>query len=139
MLKWLVVILLLLTSCGVPGLAEPTPTCQQQAAPALAEIQSAARAWDDANALAGQTPRSSLAAQIETLQAVRRKVEDIAVPDCAAAVKRALVESMEATITGYIAFLGQKADSTVQASFKTANEKMALFGQEVVKLSAPPP
>lgn len=137
-MKRIIVVLALyaLVACGNPLAAEPT--CQEQAAPALAQIQSAAREWDDANALAGQTPRSALAQQIESLQAARRKVQDITIPDCAAAVKQALVDSMDATIAGYIAFLGQKPDSTVQASFKTANDKMVLFGQEIVKLSATP-
>jgi len=126
---------LLLASCTMPFTAQ---TCAEQAAPAMTAIQAAAREWDDANKVAGQTPRSNLSGQIAALQAVRRKVEDITVPDCAMAAKRALVESMDASINGYVDFLGQKSDSVVSASFKTANEKMDLFGQEVVKLSAAP-
>jgi hypothetical protein len=134
-MRWLL-LLLLLTSCASPFAAQ---TCAEQAAEPLAAIQSAAREWDDANKLAGQTPRSALAVQIGALQAVRRKVEDIQVPECAAAMKRALVASMDASIEGYVAFLGQKSDSVVQASFKTANEQMDEFSQEVVKINAPAP
>lgn len=134
-MRWLV-FLLLLSACANPLAAQ---TCAEQSKDALAAIQSAAREWDDANKLAGQTPRTALAGQIAALQAVRRKVEDIQVPECASTMKRALVASMDASIEGYVAFLGQKPESTVQASFKTANEQMGVFGQEVVKISAPTP
>jgi hypothetical protein len=103
--------------------------------PFLGGIQPLAREWDDANVLAGQTPRASLAAQIESLQAVRRKAQDVAAPDCAAAVKRALVESMEATITGYIAFLGKKPNTEVDAAFTTAGQRMQTFTAELGRLS----
>lgn len=137
-MRWFVVVLLsaiALAACGNPFVAQ---TCAEQSKEGLEKIQSAAREWDDANQLAGQTPRASLATQIAALQAVRRKVQDVAVPDCAAPMKQALIDSMDASIEGYVAFLGQKPDSTVQASFKLANDKMDEFGQEVVKLSAPP-
>lgn len=136
MVKWAILFLLLLASCGNPLVA---PTCAEQSTEALAQVQSAAREWDDANKLAGQTPRASLAVQIAALQAVRRKVQDITVPACANAMKSALIASMDASIEGYVAFLGQKSDGLVQNSFKTANEKMDVFGQEVIKLSAPAP
>lgn len=141
MRRWVFILAfgLLLAACDNPLAApSPTPTCAQQVAPALTQIQSVAREWDDANKLAGQTPRASLAQQISTLQAVRRKVQDIAVPDCATAMKQALVASMDASIDAYVAFLGQKPNSTVQDLFKTANDKMTLFGQEAAKLAAAP-
>ena len=135
MIKIVLIITLLLSACAVPFVGA---TCAEQAAPAMTQIQAAAREWDDANKLAGQTPRSALAVQIGALQAVRRKVQDIGVPDCASAAKTALVQSMDASIDGYVAFLGQKSDGAVQNAFKLANDKMAVFGQEVVKLSATP-
>lgn len=137
MIRWVWLFLFSLTACGVPGLAEPTPTptCVVLSAPFLAEIQPLAREWDDASALAGQTPRSALAQQIESLQAVRRKAQDVQAPDCAAAVKTALVESMEATITGYIAFLGQKPDREVNDSFAQASERMQAFTAELGRMN----
>lgn len=131
-----IVLLLSLTACAAPFVAQ---TCAEQSKEGLDKIQSAAREWDDANKVAGQTPRSNLSGQIAALQAVRRKVQDIAVPDCAMAAKQALIDSMDASIDGYVAFLGQKGDSVVQASFKVANEKMETFGKEIVQLSAPAP
>ncbi len=132
----------LLVACGNPLAAaptpSPTPTCQQQAAPFLAEMQSIAREWDDANALAGQTPRSALAQQIESLQTVRRKAEDVQAPDCAAAVKTALVGSMEATIQGFIAFLGQSPDTEVSAAFTVATDKMKAFNDALMVVNGIP-
>lgn len=136
-MRWMITLALcatVLAACGNPFVAA---TCAEQSKEGLEKIQSAAREWDDANKLAGQTPRASLATQIAALQAVRRKVQDITVPECANAMKNALIASMDASIEGYVAFLGQKPDGTVQASFKLANDKMTEFGQEVVKLSAP--
>lgn len=138
------IVLLLLASCANPLAAEPTPmptptpTCAQQAAPFLASMQSVAREWDDAVKLADSTPRAALAAQVESLQTIRRKAQDVAPPDCATAVKQALVDSMEATITGFISFLGQKTDVEVQAAFTVARQRMDLFTTELSKLTGIP-
>lgn len=120
----------LLTACAAP-LGQ---TCAQQAAPAITQLQSIAREWDDATKLANSTPRASLAAQIGNLQAIRRKTQDVEMPECANAVKAALVASMDSTINGFIAFLGQKPDSEVRGHFEQAAKSMTDFGKAIADL-----
>lgn len=130
-----------LTACNNPLAATPTPTptCVQLAQPTMQELESIAREWDDANKLAGQTPRASLAPQIDKLQATRRKVQDMQVPSCVDAAHRAFIESMDATIDGYIAFLGRKPDADVSNAFKRADDAMTAFSEELRKMSTPAP
>lgn len=126
-----------LWACGVPGLA----SCADQSGDFLAQIEPLARKWDDANNLAGQTPRMQLAAQIGNLQSIRREAQDMKPPECAKPVQDALVGSMDATIQGYLDFLAQKSDQSVAASFKRASEQMTAFGAAiaVVRGLAPTP
>lgn len=126
-MKRLIVLLalVLLAGCGAsdlgfapaPTSVPPTPTCEA-GLPAFAQtLDPLAREWDDGNKVAGQTPRSQLAVQIGTLQSVRRHVQDIVAPTCGALMKEHLVQAMDATIDGYVAFLGQKSDAAVSEYF----------------------
>ena len=129
-------LLLLLTACATPFAA--APTCAEQAKEGLSSLQSIAREWDDAYKLASQTPRASLSGQIATLQSIRRKAQDLPLPECASLAKTALVDSMDSSINGFIAFLGQKPESEVNALFTKANTSMTAFGNAIVSLSATP-
>jgi hypothetical protein len=117
----LLVTVLILTGCGVPGLSA---SCADQSQEFFTQIDPLARRWDDANQLAGQTPRMQLAGQIANLQAVRREVQDLKPPECSKPAQDALVGTMDATIQGYIDFLAQKPDSTVSESFDLAKIRM---------------
>ncbi len=125
---------LLLNGCSIPFISQ---SCADQAKPALDKMQDIAREWDDANALAGQTPRASLAGPIASLQQIRRNAEDIEVPGCAQGVHDSLVGAMDATITGYLDFLGQKGDFVVNASFDRASNKMREFNNELARIANP--
>jgi hypothetical protein len=107
--------------------------CRDQAATFLLEASTQARTWDDANDLASQTPQRSLAPQIRGLQALRRRAQDLDAPACAVAIKQRLVESMDNTIDGYIAFLGRQ-DTTAQQYFGQANRAMDDFGAAMAGL-----
>lgn len=122
----------LLLACGAG------PSCAEQSKEGLAQLQGIAREWDDAYKLASQTPRAALSGQIASLQSIRRKAQDLALPDCASLAKTALVDSMDNSINGFIAFLGQKPETEVQALFKKANESMQAFGNAVITISATP-
>lgn len=137
-------VVLVLAACGVGPSAEaptaaPAPviasmSCADEAAPFLAQIQPLAREWDDANRLASSTPRASLAPQIDKLQALRRKAEDLEAPDCAAGIKQPLVATMETTTQAFIAFLGQQAEDDVSALFAVATEQHGLFDAAMLQL-----
>lgn len=142
MRKILVLALLLaLAGCdGAPLLSSPTPTptCAQLAQPFVKQFQAIAQEWDDAFKLANNTPRSALAAQITSLQAIRRKVQEVEAPSCATLAKQYLIDSMDNAINGLIAFLGQKPDKEVGDLFKLSNDKMAAFGKELTQLIVVP-
>lgn len=123
-----------LAACGVPGMA----SCSEQAKPFLDQLQPIAREWDDAAKLASQSPRMSLPTQIEKLQGIRRKAQDLTPPECAAAAKGHLIGAMDATIQAYFDFLSQKNDTTVKASFEKAGKEMTAYSQALVAIYAPP-
>lgn len=133
-------LILFLTACDAPLLSSPTPTptCIVAAAPFFADLQSTAREWDDANKLAGTTPRAALAQQIQGLQTIRRKVQDMQAPECAVTAKNNLAASMDATIEAYLAFLGQKPDAEVTAKFQQANTLMEAFQRDIAAMSPSP-
>lgn len=135
-MKRLVSILLafvFLTSCSnVPFMPQ---SCAQQSATFLTAIQGVAREWDDAANLAGQTPRMSLPAQIDKLQAIRRKAQDVPAPACAKPAQDALVQGMDQTISTYLKFLSQAPDADVQAGFQTAAASMKTFADEIAAIN----
>ena len=138
-MKYLVGLLavVVLVGCGgSPAALAPTnvPSCKEQAAVLVSQIQPLAREWDDANTLASSTPRSSLSAQIDKLQAMRRKAQDLEAPQCAFLVRQRLIDAMDNTINGYLAFLSQKPESEVNKYFDQAKQSMDGFGKEIAAL-----
>ena len=95
------------------------------------------RRWDDANKLAGQTPRVQLASQIAGLQAVRRDVQDLTPPECAKPAQTALTTTMDSTIQGYIDFLAQKPEATVTADFTIARVQMEMYASALATIRGP--
>lgn len=139
----LAILAALLTSCGGSPVAAPTTipvaSCAEQSAGFVAQIEPIAREWNDAASLAVNTPRISLAAQIEKLQSLRRQVQDLKAPACSTVVQGSLVGTMDATIRANTAFLGQSADDTVQALHAIAKAQQAEFDQNLRHLKANEP
>jgi hypothetical protein len=100
----------------------------------VAQLQPVAQRWDDAAALAGNTPRMQLATQIAALQEIKREADVLELPACASDAKAALSRSMQATIEGYLAFLAQSPDTTVQAAFGRARTEMTYFTEATITL-----
>ena len=142
-MKWLLLVSVALSlvacdSSAVSFGATPTPTCESGLPAFAQQLDPLAREWDDANAVANSTPRSALATQISNLQSVRRRVQDLNTPACGAKMKGHLVSSMDATIDGYIAFLGQKVDTEVNAKFEAAKTEMTAYKAAIFDLQAGP-
>jgi hypothetical protein len=133
------ILTLLLSACGNPLAAAPTPTCLEQSGSALSQLQGVAREWDDAYKLANQTPRAALSAQIGALQTIKRKAEDVTVPDCLSSAKSALIQGMDLSIEGFLAFLGQKPQTEVNAVFARANDRIKAYTEAMGRLAQPVP
>lgn len=136
-----VVVTAVLAGCGAaPEAAAPTatpePSCQQQAAPFITEIQPIFQEWTDAATLAGNTPRASLNTEIGKLQEIRRRVQAVEAPACAADVRQNLVASMDTSIEAYLAFLAQKPENEVSGLFSLATQQLDLFSRNLAHLQA---
>jgi hypothetical protein len=157
MKRWIAlgILALTLSSCGgspeAPVAVKPTiapvptaaptavPTCQILAAGYIKQVEPLVREWDDAATLADNTPRVSLASQIEKLQDIQRRSEALQVPDCAATIQQSFIGQMSATNRAFVAFLGQKPQTTVDDLFAVAHEQQAIFKTEFPHLKADQP
>jgi hypothetical protein len=126
----------------------PTPTpspvpvaepCSVQAEAFSAATVALLDDWDDANALAGSTPRMSLGPAIAELQQIRRDVGDLDAPPCAQRVHTLLVDYMDVVIEGYLAFLADEGDSAVNSAMRRADAALDTFTTEYAKLMAGQP
>jgi hypothetical protein len=127
----LLLLALVLMGCGVPGAA----TCQDQLKPYAQQISPIVTEWQDAIKLASSTPRGSLSPQIASLQAIRRKTDAVTPPDCAKAPHAQLVKGMDLGIQGFLDFLAQKPQATVNQEFTDAGAAIAAFNTQLANLS----
>lgn len=120
-----------------PALTAVAPialSCATQSRSFLGQIEPLARQWDDANAVAKSAARIALAGPVTNLQALRRQAQDIQAPQCAFLAKQRLIDAMDNTINGYIAFMGQKPESEVSQYFDQADHSMRDFSKELQAL-----
>ena len=101
--------LLVLVGCGSPG-----PKTY------LEETADIAARFDDAIMVARNTPRMQLSGVISDLQEIQREAEKLEAPEEAHENKEHLLEWMEYTITGFLAFMGQEEDRVVDLAFAYA-------------------
>ena len=142
-----VFLVLALVACGAPAATPvptvtptvpptPTPGCAPDAVVAfLAELDTILTEWDDANELAHSTARMSLPAQIESLQAIRRKAATLDAPCAeAATVRDAAAEHMGLVVDGFMLFLKQESDGTVESKFGESRRALDRFGRAYAEL-----
>lgn len=122
------------TITPIPPTPTPAPCSTDDGKKVYDLLHQYAQEWDDAVTLANNTPRVALSAQIATLQRIRRDVQAQTYPTCAFAAGTALVTVMDTTIDGFLAFLGQKPDAEVAASFQRAAEQEKAFIAEMAKV-----
>lgn len=78
---------------GLPLLSPPPPTptvtptpeplpCFRLSSTYMQSVDAIVAEWDDADQLAGATPRNMLGPQVATLQEIRRRVDSFPRPDC---------------------------------------------------------
>ena len=121
----------MLTGCSGGPLAALAPVkrtpCRVQAAEFSKSLDALLLEWSDANQLASRTGRGSLNLPVGRLQETRRKLDTLEAPECAQAVKTALLNHMNATIDAYLLFMSQSSDVDVRAKFETAQRQLGFF------------
>ena len=142
---------LVLAACGGSGAdepetaASPTSTPRPTATPDLGcstddgeqvfdLLSEVSQRWDDAVALADQTPRMQLAGQIGNLQEIRRDAQNQEWPKCGDPAQEALVAGMNAGIEGFIAFLGDEEQSVIDDHFADYQREMRLFQTALIAI-----
>jgi len=77
--------------------------------------------WDDAVDVADSTARMSLSGPIAELQTIKREASAYKPPECFAEAHTKLLKYMDATIDGYLAFMADKGDVSVNSLFEMAD------------------
>lgn len=138
MLRRMMILSLVLTivGCGSQTPAQQTQTAAEDCrsvSPQFSEIMTPiAEEWDDAVKLTGKTARMALPNQISSLQAIRRKANDVDAPDCLKTAKASLIKSMDSTIEGFLAFMGQESETTVNKHLTTAATAMKDYQDQLI-------
>lgn len=117
------------------AVAAAIPPCDTQTF--VKTLTPIAAEWDDAVKLAGNTPRGSLAPQIASLQEIRRRAKAVEAPDCAAGARDALVASMDATVDGFLTFMGGSTADAGSEKFAEAAAQMTTYVARMASLSSP--
>ena len=145
MRRWILFMLAMFTliGCGAQTPEEQTTTaaaaCRDVATAYNDAIQPVAQRWDDATKLASSTGRGNLPNQIGVLQQIKRDADAVEVPPCVTFAHSRLINSMDATINGFLAFMSQKEESAVNAFFTTARTEMSMWGRELAKATTGEP
>lgn len=116
------------TATPVPEPVCPAKEYRDEVAPVLER-------WRDAFQIASEAPRISLPAPIADLQAAKRDFEAIAAHECLESARKSIVDGMNYTIDGFIAFLGRGPDEDVSRSFEMADTLLDGGLKEVLRLS----
>lgn len=111
-----------------------TRPCSEQAKEYIKEAEELFDDWDDANRLAGTTSRIALSPVIARLQEIRREASNLQVPECAEKVNDVLLDYMDKTIDGYIAFMSKEDDDKVNDIFDEAGLLLDRFMEEFIAL-----
>lgn len=125
-MRWvLVVVLLVMTGCGF---GDDSGACSTEDGDLVYDLLDGfAQEWDDAIDIARSTGRIALSGPIGELQSIRRDVQRQEWPECATDAHGHLVNWMDGTIDGFLAFMQQKPDSEITGIFEDANRDQEQF------------
>jgi hypothetical protein len=84
----------------------PLPPCRMEDGQPVADrMQTFLEEWRDTVRVAGATSRIALSGPVTQLQRIRRDAQGARWPTCAEQAKRHLVQAMDDTIDGFLAFM----------------------------------
>jgi len=132
------VVLFSFVGCGQGISTEPSPTpdpCSGENLKIEVEkVTQLTRSFNDAAALASNTPREKLNASISELQRMRRDAEDQRVPACLDTLKKTQVEHMNAVIQTLIAFVGGADQESISRGVTISRQLQNQYLAEVARL-----
>lgn len=114
-------------------IAQPTLTCDPS--PFLQASRSSIDQFDDSSKRASASPRISLSPVVGEMQDIRRTFTALVAPACAQRYQTLVGQAMEAEINGFLSFMKQDPDSTVQSKFSIAQKAWADAGLERLELN----
>lgn len=127
----IVILAFLLSACSVNA-NKSTPTeipCSQQARMYLDQVDDLLIEWTDALEIADKTPGMSIGPAIADLQEIRRKGIKLEYPECAIMAQIRMIEYMDKTIDGFLAFMSDESEKKITSIFEESldlQEKMIL-------------
>lgn len=118
--------LLLVTGCGVPGSADDD--CGDAVVEQLGGLFAE---WTDAFDLATTTSRIAMGDRVADLQRIRREVQAQEWPECAEAAHGFLVAAMDNSIEGFQLFMSNKPQGEIDKKFEKATRAINNFTEEL--------
>ena len=137
-MKLKIVILVMIISALLISSCSRAQSCTELTIEYRDQVMQSADKWDSANALANSSPRMQLVTPISSLQNIRNEYNNLIVPECAQKAHADMLDYMDATIDGYMAFLSEEDDDIVKGHLTRADQYFAAWKIEFDKLSAEP-
>jgi hypothetical protein len=109
--------------------------CNALMAVYVTEIEPLFDEFQDAINIASSTPRIALAVVIRDMQRIRRDLDDVIAPDCAAEGHGLLVSGMDGAINAFVTFLGDGSDSTMAYHLRQSTNDMDNAFQQFTALA----
>lgn len=103
------------------------PSCAEESAEYIANVEDLIQRWDDANAIANNTARIALSEPVSELQALRREAANMTSPTCAEEVHEQLLRYMNLTIDSYLAFMSESEGVGVDRANEALGEFVHLY------------
>jgi hypothetical protein len=106
--------------------------CKVDGKPAYEVLDDLDTRWSDARTLASSTSRMSLPSQIKDLQGIKQEAESIDWSNCSESAANLLINSMDATIEGFIEFLDPDTpEYIIQENFETSQRVHPSFAMSI--------
>jgi hypothetical protein len=112
------------------------PCGTQRVADASQKIGEIFNRWIDAEKIASSTSRSGLSGPVSNLQAIKRDMEAMTIPDCLKSAKFNYSYGMNSAINGYLLFMKQESTTAVNAEFQKAARDIGIANDEIQKIIA---
>ena len=102
-------------------------TCDKEAY--IISIQPIMSKWNDQEQLANSTSRINLGDQIGKLQEIKREASSLDIDTCFEEAHGYLIDSFEAEIKAFLAFMSDESDALVSNLFEQSKLNIAIWGE----------